>query len=258
MAYQEILLDRFGRLILSLLEETGRLALLLLAAFRWVLRGRIEVRLTLRQMAHIGVEAVPLIFITGAFAGMVVAFQTARQLLGLGAPGFVGGLVAVSLAREAAPVFTAVTAAGRSGAGIAAELGTMAVTEQLDALRVMATDPVRFLVVPRLLASICVLPLLTVFANIAGLLGGWGVAGLAGVGTATYLSSVRRFLEVSDLVGGLVKAALFGMIIALVGAHRGLSAAGGAEGVGRAATTAVVVAIVLILIGNYILDVLLF
>jgi phospholipid/cholesterol/gamma-HCH transport system permease protein len=155
-------------------------------------------------------------------------------------------------------VFTAVTAAGRSGAGIAAELGTMAVTEQLDALRVMATDPVRYLVVPRLLASMFVLPLLTVFANIAGLAGGWGVAGLAGVGTSTYLTSVRRFLEVSDLVGGLVKAALFGMIIALVGSHRGLTAGGGAEGVGRAATAAVVVAIVLILIGNYILDVLLF
>lgn len=258
MASQEILLDRFGRLVLTLLEETGRLTLLFLGAVRWMARGRVEARLTLSQIAHIGVEAVPLILVTGAFAGMVVAFQTARQLLGLGAPGFVGGLVAVSLAREAAPVFTAVTIAGRTGAGIAAELGTMAVTEQLDALRVMATDPVRYLVLPRLLASVVALPVLTVFANVAGLVGGWGVAGVAGVGTATYLSSVHRFLSVPDLVGGLVKAALFGMIIALVGSHRGMAATGGAEGVGRAATAAVVVAIVLILIGNYVLDVLLF
>lgn len=255
---QEILLDRFGRTVITLLEETGRLALLLLNALRWVVRGRVEAALTLRQMAHIGVDALPLILITGTFAGMVLAFQSARQLQTVGAPGFVGGLVAVSLAREAGPVFTAVTAAGRTGAGIAAELGTMAVTEQLDALRVMATDPVRYLVVPRLLASLLVLPVLTVFANIAGLVGGWGVAGLAGVGTSTYLTSVRRFLEVSDLVGGLVKAALFGMIIALVGSHRGLTAGGGAEGVGRAATAAVVLAIVLILAGNYVLDVLLF
>lgn len=134
----------------------------------------------------------------------------------------------------------------------------MAVTEQLDALRVMATDPVRYLVVPRLLASLFVLPVLTVFANLAGLIGGWGVAGLAGIGTSTYLSSVRRFLEVSDLSGGLVKAALFGIIIALIGSHRGLTADGGAAGVGRAATAAVVLGIVLILGGNYVLDVLLF
>ncbi|HET6946769.1 MAG TPA: ABC transporter permease [bacterium] len=251
-------IERFGRAILGILDETGHLTLLLLGALRWVVRGRIEARQTLLQMAHIGVEALPLIIVTGAFAGMVLAYQSARQLLSLGAPGFVGGLVAVSLAREAAPVFTAVTAAGRSGAGIAAEVGTMAVTEQLDALRVMATDPVRYLVVPRLLASLFVLPVLTVFANLAGLIGGWGVAGLAGIGTSTYLSSVRRFLEVSDLSGGLVKAALFGIIIALVGSHRGLTADGGAAGVGRAATAAVVLGIVLILGGNYVLDVLLF
>jgi phospholipid/cholesterol/gamma-HCH transport system permease protein len=247
-----------GRSVLGLVEETGRLALLLLRALRWVVRGRIEVRLTVLQLAHIGAGAVPLVLITGAFAGMVLAYQSSRQLLALGAPGFVGGLVAVSMAREAAPVFTAVTAAGRTGAGIAAELGTMAVTEQLDALRVMATDPVRYLVVPRLLASLLALPLLTVFATLAGLLGGWGVAGLSGVGTALYLTSIRRFLEPSDLAGGLVKAALFGVIIALVGSHHGLAADGGAAGVGRAATAAVVLGIVLILVSNYILDVLLF
>ncbi|HEU5170774.1 MAG TPA: ABC transporter permease [Gemmatimonadales bacterium] len=255
---QEILLDRLGRNAIRFLEEAGRMTLLLGGALRWMARGRLEPRLTIRQMSQIGVDGLPLIVVTGAFAGMVVAFQSAGQLNALGVPGFVGGLVAVSLAREAAPVFTAVTAAGRTGAGIAAELGTMAVTEQLDALRVMATDPVRYLVVPRVLASLIVLPILTIFANVAGLIGGWGVAGLAGVGTTTYLTSIRRFLELHDLVGGLVKAALFGMIIAVVGSHRGLTAAGGAEGVGRAATAAVVVATLLILGGNYVLDVLLF
>jgi phospholipid/cholesterol/gamma-HCH transport system permease protein len=252
------ILERIGRAVLGFLEEAGRLTLLLFRAAEWVLRGRLEVRQTLQQMAHIGVDAWPIITITGAFAGMVLAYQSARQLTDLGAPGFVGGLVAVSLAREAAPVFTAVTAAGRSGAGIAAELGTMAVTEQLDALRVMATDPVRYLVVPRLIAGVFGLPLLTILALMAGMVGGWWVASLAGVATPTYLSSVRRFLDFSDLAGGLIKSALFGIIIALIGSHQGLTADGGAAGVGRAATAAVVAAIVLILVGNLFLDVLLF
>jgi len=247
-----------GRLVLGIFEGAGRLTLLLFQAGHWVLRGHIEARQTLAQMAHIGVDALPIIAITGAFAGAVLAYQTASQLVAFGVPGYVGGLVALSLAREAAPVFTAVTTAGRSGGGIAAELGTMAVTEQLDALRVMATDPVRYLVVPRLLAGVFALPLLTVGALLAGMVGGWGVASLEGVGTATYLSSVRRFLTPSDIVGGLFKSALFGMIIALIGSHRGMSADGGAAGVGRAATGAVVAAIVLILVGNLFLDVLLF
>ncbi len=134
--------------MLGFLDDTGRLVLLLLSVFRWLVRGSLEFRQTILQMEQIGVASLPIVLVTGTFAGMVLAFQTARQLLAFGVPGLVGGLVAVSLAREAAPVFTAVTAAGRSGSGIAAELGTMAVTEQLDALRVMGTDPVRYLVVP--------------------------------------------------------------------------------------------------------------
>lgn len=252
------ILARVGRRVLGFFEETGRLTVLLFQAARWVFRGRLEARQTLLQMANIGVDALPIIMITGAFAGAVLAFQTANQLVAFGVPGFVGGLVSLSLAREAAPVFTAVTAAGRSGGGIAAELGTMAVTEQLDALRVMATDPVRYLVVPRLLAGVFVLPILTVGALLAGMVGGWMVASLEGVGTATYLGSVRRFLDIYDILGGLFKSALFGIIIALIGSHRGLGADGGAAGVGRAATGAVVSAIVLILVGNLFLDVLLF
>ena len=251
-------LERVGRIVLGLLDETGRLVLLLLSTLRWLTRGRLEARETIRQMEQIGVSSLPIVLVTGTFAGAVLAFQTAEQLLAFGVPGLVGGLVALSLAREAAPVFTAVTTAGRSGSGIAAEIGTMAVTEQLDALRAMATNPVRFLVVPRVVAGLLMLPLLTLFANLAGLVGGGIVAAISGVESATYVASVQRFLTPADLTGGMAKAAVFGVIITVVSSRRGLDTDGGAAGVGRATTAAVVTAIVLILILNYFLDILLF
>jgi phospholipid/cholesterol/gamma-HCH transport system permease protein len=251
-------LEWFGRLVLGLLDDTGRLVRLLLSTLRWLVRGRLEARQTIRQMEQIGVSSLPIVLVTGVFSGAVLAFQTAKQLLAFGVPGLVGGLVALSLAREAAPVFTAVATAGRSGAGIAAEIGTMAVTEQLDALRVMATNPVRFLVVPRVLAGLLMLPLLTLFANLAGLIGGGIVAALSGVETVTFVTSVQRFLTPSDLTAGMAKGAVFGIIITLVGSRHGLDTNGGAAGVGRSATAAVVTATILILVLNLFLDVLLF
>ncbi len=247
-----------GRAVLHGLSELGQAALMLAAALRWVLRGRLEIRETVVQLNRIGVESIPVVLITGAFAGMVLAFQSARQLADFGAQGFVGGLVGLSIAREAAPVFTAITAAGRVGAGIAAEIGTMAVTEQIDALRVLATDPVRYLVVPRLAAAALALPILTVFANVVGGAGGYAVATAAGISGGAFLSSLQRFLWPYDIVVGLIKAVFFGLIIASVGCYRGLHATGGADGVGRATTGAVVVAIVLVLVFNYFLDLIFF
>ncbi len=249
------LLTAVGGAVVRGVAETGRASIMLAAALRWMLRGRLEFRETFVQINRIGVESVPIGLITGLFTGMVLAYQTARQFIDFGAQGFVGGLVGVSMAREAAPVFTAIMASGRVGAGIAAEIGTMAVTEQIDALRVLATDPVRYLVVPRLLAAALALPLLTIFANLIGGAGGYLVATAAGVSSGTFLASVQRFLEPYDLVAGLVKAFFFGLIIAGVGCYRGLHATGGADGVGRATTGAVVAAIVLILVCNFFLDV---
>ncbi len=251
-------LERVGRWVVEYLQLVGGLAMLLVRTVHWVARGALEPRQTVLQMARVGVESLPLILFTGIFAGMVLAFQTALQLIRIGLGSFVGGAVAVSLAREAAPVFTAVTMAGRIGAGFAAEIGTMAVTEQIDALRVLATDPVRFLVVPRATAGIFMLPLLTIFANLAGLLGGFLVAAGFGVGVETYASSILRFLTAHDYVSGLVKAAFFGGIIAFIATYRGLATQGGAEGVGRAATSAVTTAIVLILVSDYFLDLFLY
>lgn len=215
-------------------------------------------RETAVQINRIGAESIPVVLVTGAFSGMVLAFQTARQLADFGGQGFVGGLVGLSMAREAAPVFTAIAAAGRVGAGMAAEIGTMAVTEQIDALRVLATDPVRYLVVPRLAAAAVGLPILTAFANVVGGTGGYFVATAAGISSGAFISSLQRFLWPYDLVVGLIKAVFFGLIIAAVGCYRGLNATGGADGVGRATTGAVVISIVLILVCNYFLDLVFF
>jgi phospholipid/cholesterol/gamma-HCH transport system permease protein len=247
-----------GTLILDALTQVGRAAVMLVRVLQWIVRGRWEFRELLVQMNRIGVESVPIMIVTGLFAGMVLAYQTSRQLAEFGAHGFVGGLVGLSLAREAAPVFTAITAAGRIGAGIAAEIGTMAVTEQIDALRVLATDPVRYLVVPRIIAAAIALPALTVFANVVGSIGGYLIATASGIHGATYLSSLQRMVWPYDLIAGLVKAFVFGVIIAAVGCFRGMHAEGGADGVGRATTGAVVTAIVLILVFNYFLDLIFF
>ncbi len=251
-------LERVGRTVTEVLEEVGGLALLLGRTVQWITRGVLEPQQTILQMARVGVESLPLIVYTGVFAGMVLAFQTAQQLIRLGLGSYVGGSVAIALAREAGPVFSAVTMAGRIGAGYAAEIGTMAVTEQIDALRVLATNPVRFLVVPRAIAGIFMLPLLTVFANLMGLLGGFAVAAGSGVEGGAYVASILRFATAHDYISGLAKAAFFGGIIALIGTYRGLETQGGAEGVGRAATSAVTTAIVLILVSDYFLDLVLF
>jgi phospholipid/cholesterol/gamma-HCH transport system permease protein len=231
---------------------------MLAAALRWVVRGRWEFRETMVQLNRIGVESIGIVLVTGLFSGMVLAYQTSRQLTSYGFSGLAGGLVGLSMAREAAPVFTAITAAGRVGAGIAAEIGTMAVTEQIDALRVLATDPVRYLVVPRLLAASFALPGLTMFANVIGSLGGYVVATNLGISGPSYISSLQVNVWPYDVVAGLVKAFLFGIIIAGVGCFRGLHTTGGADGVGRATTGAVVTAIVLILVFNYFVNLMFF
>lgn len=224
----------------------------------WVARGAVEPRGTVQQMARQGVDSLSIVLTSGLFSGMVLAYQTARQLLEFGAQSFVGGLVAVSLSREAAPVFTAVVIAGRVGSGIAAELGSMAVTEQIDALRALAIDPARYLGVPRALAGITMMPVLTLISNVVGYLGGQVVAATQGVNPNVFLTSVQRWLGPHDLTSGLLKAAVFGLIITVVGTYYGLRTTGGADGVGRSATGSVVASILLVLVANYFLDVLLF
>ncbi|HET8679267.1 MAG TPA: ABC transporter permease [bacterium] len=252
-------LAALGGSVLHGLAQTGSASLMLASAFRWILRGHLELSQSIVQIGRIGAGSVGLIFVTGLFSGMVLALQSSRQLIEFGAEAFIGGLVGLSLAREAGPVFTAIVVAGRAGAGMAAEIGTMNVTEQVDALRVLATDPVRYLVVPRLIAAAFALPVLTIFANLIGGIGGYAVAtATAGINSDQYVAAVQRFVLPYDLLAGLIKTVFFGLIIAAVGCFRGLHASGGADGVGRATTGAVVAAIAWILVVNYFLDLILF
>ncbi len=240
---------------MGLLEWTGEISLLFVRTLGFLLRGAVLVGETLRQMSVVGVSSLPITLVVTGCSGMVLALHTANQLKRLGAEGFVGGLVAIASAREAAPVLTAIVVAARVGSAIAAEVGSMVVTEQVDALRSLGVSPVRYLVVPRFVAAVLMLPVLTVFGDLASMLGGMWVAGAsAAVNYGTFFSSVRTMLTPDDLFRGLVKTFVFGAIIAIVGCNQGLRTQGGAAGVGRSTTSAVVISIVLAYVADYFLS----
>jgi phospholipid/cholesterol/gamma-HCH transport system permease protein len=208
------------------------------------------------QMDIIGVGSLPIVLLTGAFSGAIIALQMARALNTYGASSQVGTIVSLTLVRELGPVLSALLVAGRNASGIASELGSMKVTEQIDAMRALGTDPVQKLVVPRLIATGVMLPCLTVVADAVGLIGAYLVAvPLLGVVTGDqYWSSSWRALEYNDLTQGLIKPFIFGMIIALVGCFYGLRTTGGTQGVGRATTQAVVSASIWIFVVALLID----
>jgi len=207
------------------------------------------------QMDYIGVGSFPIVALTGFFAGATMALQMSRALNQYGATSEVGQIVSISLVREMGPVLTALLVAGRNASGIASELGSMKVTEQIDAMRALGTDPVQKLVTPRLIAMSIVLPLLTIISDFIGMVGGYLVAcPLLRLTTATqYWSSSWRALEYNDLTQGLLKPLLFAMVIALVGCYYGMTTTGGTQGVGRSTTRAVVVASVWIFVLNFLI-----
>lgn len=251
------LCTRTGRTVIGLLENVGQVLILLGQTIYHL--PDVKTRLLLRQMAHLGADSLPIVLLTMLFTGMVMTVQTAHEFVKYGAQSSVGGLVAVAMGRELSPVLTGVVFAGRVGAAITAELGSMKVTEQIDALRVMAVNPVAYLVVPRLLACMIMLPLLVVFADVIGTIGSYLVAtAYAGITDFTFFNSIKVFAVPHDILGGLVKAMVFGAIVALIGCHKGLTTAQGAEGVGRATTGSVVLAIILIFISNYFLSIALY
>jgi phospholipid/cholesterol/gamma-HCH transport system permease protein len=251
-------LEAIGRNVISSLEICGKIMLLVTQTFYQM--GRCpSLRNIVRQMAHLGADSLPIVLLTILFTGMVMTLQTAHEFIKYGAQSSVGGVVAIAMGRELAPVLTGVVTAGRVGAAITAEIGSMKVTEQIDALKVMAVNPIAYLVVPRFLACILTLPVLIVFADVIGTIGGYLVATLySGISSYTFLNSIKIFAVINDVLGGVVKGMFFGGIIAIIGCHKGLSAAPGAEGVGRATTSSVVSSIILIFICNYFLSLLLF
>ena len=252
-------LDRFGRVLLAGFEDLGRFFSIMAQSMLWTPRRPFDGREWLRQMVRVGWDTIPVVLLTCLFTGMVLALQTFRGFERFHAEAFVGSVVALSLTRELAPVLTGLMTAGRVGSAMAAELGTMRVTEQIDALHAMATEPVHYLIVPRVNASILMLPLLTLLGDAIGIIGGWLVSvGLFGANSYIYIERTFQYLEVNDVTSGLIKAACFGLILAVTGCAKGFYTTGGAEGVGRSTTAAVVQASLYILLSDFFLTKILF
>lgn len=243
----------------SFLLQMGRFVQLVGRIFAWTPRRPYDLRELMRQMVKVGFDSIPVVFLTTLFTGGVMALQTFTVLRRINAEGFVGAGVALSMVRELSAVLSGLIVAGRAGSAMAAELGTMRVTEQIDALEVMATDPVHYLFVPRVWASTLMLPLLVVMGNGVGILGGYMVAVvLMGANPVSYIDRSFQFMDLNDLFSGLLKAGVFGFLLAAIGCQQGFYTSGGAEGVGRATTSAVVVASIAILISDFFLTRILF
>lgn len=239
--------------------DMGRFVQLVGRIFAWTPRPPYDIRELVRQMVKVGFNSIPVVFLTTLFTGGVMALQTFTVLRRINAESFVGSGVALSMVRELAAVLSGLIVAGRAGSAMGAELGTMRVTEQIDALEVMATDPVHYLMVPRVWATTIMLPLLVVMGNGVGILGGYMVAViLMGANPVTYVDRSFQFMDLNDLFSGIIKAAVFGFLLAAIGCQQGYYTSGGAEGVGRSTTSAVVVASIAILISDFFLTRLLF
>ena len=252
-------LDTFGRATVTVLEDLGRFFHILAQSLMWTFRRPFDVAEWARQMVRVGWDSIPVVFLTTMFTGMVLALQTYRGFERFHAEGFVGSVVALSLTRELAPVLTGLMVTGRVGSAMAAELGTMRVTEQIDALYAMATEPVQYLVVPRVGAAVIMLPFLTLVGDAIGILGGWLVSvGLFGANSYVYWEKSFQYMEVNDVTSGLIKAAFFGMVLAGTGCAKGFYTSGGAEGVGRATTSSVVMGSLGILVSDFFLTKVLF
>jgi len=236
----------------------GEISILVWRSIRYILRGSIDLSDLLQQMSVIGVNSVPIAVLTTFTSAAVISLYFSNFLLQYGAAGLTGAVVALALSRELAPVLVGVVVAARAGSAIAAEIGTMKVTEQIDALRSLAVSPIQYLIVPRLLACLIMMPILCVVADTAGLFGGYLIAVHQGVPPESFPQGIKLYVIPRDFVMGMIKTVVFGTIIALVGCHQGLETKGGATGVGRATTNAVVIAIVLIYISDFFLAYIMF
>ena len=250
---------RLGRRFTQFITQLGGMTELLASSIVVGFTHPPKWREVARQMFNFGIQSAPVVLLTGAATGAILAIQTWYQFRLMQMESAIGPVVSLSMTNELGPVLTGIMVAGRMGAAMAAELGTMRVTEQIDALRSLATDPVRYLVVPRLIAGIVMIPMLTVFAMACGIAGGYVVAvKLKGVNAAFYWNNTIRFTDPSDVWVGVIKSAVFAMIIVIVACYKGFNTTGGAEGVGKATTGTVVVASVSILISDFFLTNMLF
>lgn len=248
-----------GSTSILFLQESGKVTLLLWKAALLTFQRPFNLKDILRQMEEVGIKSMPVVLITGAFTGAVLALQSYTGFQRFNAETFVGTVVALSITRELGPVLTGLMVSGRVGSSMAAELGTMQVTEQIDALYTLAVNPIKYLIVPRLLAALIMMPVLVIFADLIGIAGGYFVSvKILSSNPYTYMERTWNYLELNDIFSGLFKACVFGVIIATISCYQGFFTRGGAEGVGRATTKAVVLSCLLILIFNYIITALLF
>ena len=240
-----------GQISTNSIYFLGGLGLLFLQTLRWLFVRPLEIRRTFIQSKRAGYDSLPIISVISLFIGMILALQTAYLMQRLGSEMYIASIVALSLLRELGPVITALIVAGRVGAAIAAEIGTMQVTEQVDALKTLAYSPIKYLVVPRFLSLIIMLPLLTVYADAIGIFGGYSICVYKlGITSGMYLNITFDAILYKDFFTGLFKSIFFGMIIAICSCYQGLHVSGGAEGVGRATTKAVVNSFILIIIAD--------
>jgi len=249
-----VFLTTIGRVFLNFLAVAGRIVLFAAEALSQAVRPPYYPRLVLRQMVDVGYYSLPVVGLTAIFTGMVLALQTYTGFSRFAADSAIPNVVVLSMARELGPVIAGLMVAGRIGAAIAAEIDTMRVTDQIDALTTLSTNPYKYLVAPRLVAGLCMLPLLVLVADIIGVFGGYLVSSYKlGFKPASYVQRTVDFMQNKDVIAGLAKAAAFGFIVSLMGCYNGYHSRGGAQGVGAATTYAVVSSSILILVFDYIL-----
>lgn len=249
--------ESVGRSLIDFINDVGGLLMMLVDVLRWAVRPPYRLQNFAQQLDFVGVGSVFLVGLTGTFSGMVFAHQSARAFELFGAESLVAPTVALTLSRELAPVFSALMVTMRAGSAMCTELGTMRVTEQVDALETMAVNPVQYLLVPRVLAGLIMVPMLVMLFNLAGMMGAYFVAVVVkGVSAGTFLTRTQQWLDPEDLGEGLIKGAVFGLFVTLVACFKGYNAAGGAKGVGQATTEAMVASALGIFILDYFVGVL--
>jgi phospholipid/cholesterol/gamma-HCH transport system permease protein len=245
--------EHIGREFMDLTQALGGAALMLKSVFFWFFRSKLEVGETVKQCVSIGVNSVTVTALTSFFTGMVLSLQTGNSSKNLfNEPLYIGTMVAFTMLKELGPVLTSIVVAGRAGAVVTAEIGTMAVTEQIDALYTLGTNPTRYLLVPRYIAFMLMLPLLTVLADFLGVLGG-AIVGVVrlDIPTSVFMNDIYTYVDIKDFMHGFLKTFAFAFMIATVSCYKGMTTKGGAEGVGKATTEAVVASMVLVMVIDY-------
>lgn len=248
------LFEFLGGQLIHFFETTGEILILFARTLGWCRKAVSSRGEIFKQMAFMGVGTLPIALLMGFFVGMVLALQTGSQLKRFGIESIIGAIVGLSLAKELAPVLTGYLVAGRVGAAIAAELGTMTVSEEIDALRVMGVDPVHYLAMPRFIAGVIMVPIIVIYVNMIGIIGGAIISSTyVGVDMRSYFDNLFESLTFSEVFRGLIKAMSFGAIVAIIGCYKGFKTTGGAEGVGRYTTQSVVLSFILIIVFDYFL-----